>query len=158
MPVEIGVEPAARDLTLDEGAVVTMALPGRGHVQVRVEEATEGRVVLSTLRGHALAGLVQFRTRPVGDVVEFEVMTCDAAANAMDWLGLTLGGARIQDANWTRLAENVGAMAGGSAAPVQSDARKLDAEEATAVERWIRTVVERQKAATEPVSGSLPKV
>jgi NADH dehydrogenase len=158
MPVATGVEPSARDVTLDEGAVITMALPGRGHVQVRVEEATEGRIVLSTLRGHALAGFVQFRTRPVGDAVEFEVMTCDAAANAMDWLALTLGGARIQDANWTRLAENVGAMAGGSTAPVQADARKLDAREATAVDRWIRTVVDRQKAAPEPVSGSLPKV
>jgi hypothetical protein len=49
-------------------------------------------------------------------------------------------------------------MAGGSTAPVQADARKLDAREATAVDRWIRTVVERQKAAPEPVSGSLPKV
>jgi NADH dehydrogenase len=156
MPVDIGVEPGAPETVLTEGAVVTVALPGRGHVQVRVEDASDDRIVLSTLRGHALAGFVQFRARTAEEAIEFEVMTCDAAANAMDWLTLTLGGARIQDANWTRLLVNVASLAGGSAAPVKADARKLDPEEAASVDRWIRAVVSRHK--TPPVSGTLPRV
>ena len=110
----IGVEPVAPQSTLEEKAVISMALPGRGHVQVRVEEVTDDYVVLATLRGHALAGIVRFSATPVaGGAVRFEVTTCDAAANAVDWITLTLGGARIQDAHWKRLVQNVVTLAGG---------------------------------------------
>jgi NADH dehydrogenase len=147
MPVEIGAEPASPQIQLIEGAVVTITLPGRGHVQIRVEEVGDRHVVVSTLRGHALAGIVRFSTQGLdnGDV-RFEVMTCDTAANALDWIALTLGGARIQDANWTKVVQNVVQLSGGTADDVQTDARKPASEEAANVQRWIESLVVRRKA------------
>jgi NADH dehydrogenase len=157
MPIAVGVEPAAPQVELHEGAVLSMALPGRGHVQVRVEEITDHHAIVSTLRGHALAGIVRFGARTIDDGVRFEVMTCDTAANALDWLTLTLGGARIQDANWTKVVQNVAKLAGGSAGAVEYDARKLEGEEAEHVERWIVTIIERQRTrAASNRSTALP--
>jgi NADH dehydrogenase len=143
MPIPVGVEPAAAAVQLDLGNVLTLALPGRGHVQIRVEDVTDDHVVVGTLRGHVVAGVVRFRTEPLPDGVRFEVMTCDRAANAIDWIALTLGGARLQDANWTALVQNVGTLAGGSADDVRHDARKLDQQEATAAQDWIGAVIRR---------------
>jgi hypothetical protein len=137
MPIDVGVEPAAPHAALTLGEVVTMALPGRGHVQVRVEEVAERHVVVGTLRGHALAGIVRFSVSPEESGLRFEVMTCDAAANALDWIGLTLGGARMQDANWAAAVQNVVDLSGGRSDGVQFEFRKLDAKEADAVEEWI---------------------
>ena len=148
MPTEIGVEPVAPQSTLEEKAVISMALPGRGHVQVRVEEVTNDYVVLATLRGHALAGIVRFSTTPVSDgAVRFEVTTCDAAANAIDWITLTLGGARIQDAHWKRLVQNVVTLAGGTTDGVHSHARTLTADERRNAESWIQRVIENHHRA-----------
>lgn len=147
MPIEVGVEPAAPQTELIAGGVVTIALPGRGHVQIRVEEVTDQHVVVATLRGHAVAGIVRFATESMEGGVRFEVMTCDAAANAFDWVTLTLGGARIQDANWTRVVHNVVELSGGVDGGVESDARTLSDTEATNVEQWIRSIIGRQRAA-----------
>src|SRR5205085_8056861 len=113
MPIAVGVEPAAPHDTLDEGAVITMAIPGRGHVAIRVEQVAEHHVVVSTLRGHVVAGFVRFATSTRGDRVGFEVIACDTAANVLDWITLTLGAVRVQDANWLKLVRNVAKMAGG---------------------------------------------
>ena len=151
MPIAIGVEPAAPEQTLKDGAVITMALPGRGHVAIRVEDVSDEHVVVSTLRGHALAGFVRFSARPLEDGVTFEVMACDCAANALDWLGLTLGGARLQEANWIKLVHNVAAMAVGDPGHVVTETRTLTAGEAVDVDRWIGHVIrhrhERELAA-----------
>jgi hypothetical protein len=148
MPIAVGVEPAAPTTTLEERAVVTMALPGHGHVAIRVEEVTDHEVVVSTLRGHALAGFVRFSTRPLGDGVGFEVMTCDSAATGLSWVGLTLGGARAQEANWLKLVTNVATMAGGDPGDVRTEVRTLDAGEIDSVEGWIRAVIRNEPAAT----------
>jgi NADH dehydrogenase len=118
-----------------------MALPGRGHVQVRVQQVSEERVVLATLRGHALAGVVRFSTKDLAHAVRFEVLTCDAAANPIDWLARTLGGARIQQANWTQLVKNVIELSGGTADRVRHGSRTLSYDEAAAVETWIRDTI-----------------
>lgn len=147
MPVEIGVEPGSPQTELEQGAVISMRLPGRGNVQVRVEEVTAQHVVVATLRGHALAGIVRFRCEEIDGGLRFEVMTCDAAANALDWLTLTLGGARIQDANWTRVVHNAVKLSEGSSTGVTSDARKLEPEEARHVQQWIEKIIQRQRSA-----------
>jgi uncharacterized protein YbjT (DUF2867 family) len=144
MPVPIGVEPALPATELHEGETLSIALPGRGHVQIRVEEATPRHVVVGTLRGHVVAGVVRFATRDVPDGVRFEVMTCDAAANAADWLSLTLGSTRIQDANWARVVQNVVKLSGGQSDGIEHDARRLDDDEAAAVQRWINEVIGKQ--------------
>jgi NADH dehydrogenase len=146
MPIDVGVEPVAPGTKLEPGAVVTMALPGRGHVQIRVEEVTDDHVVVSTLRGHALAGFVRFSVLQAGAAIQFEVMPCDSAANLFDWISLTLGGARLQDANWVKVVENVARLAGGTATDVETDERKLSDEEADTVEGWIQGVIRRQRA------------
>jgi NADH dehydrogenase len=141
MPIPVGVEPASPEVVLRPGADITMALPGRGHVQVRVREVAPRRVTLATVRGHALAGIVRFSARDLDDGVEFEVMTCDAAANRLDWLTLTMGGARLQDANWATVVERVARRAGGTHDAVQSDNRTLGDEETASVERWVNEIV-----------------
>jgi NADH dehydrogenase len=140
MPIPVGVEPASPEVVLRPGADITMTLPGRGHVQVRVREVASRRVTLATVRGHALAGIVRFSARDLDDGLEFEVMTCDAAANRLDWLTLTMGGARLQDANWSTVVERVAQRAGGTHDAVQSDNRTLGDEEAAAVERWVNEI------------------
>jgi NADH dehydrogenase len=148
MPVAVGVEPVAPKRELTEGAVLTLALPGRGHVQIRVEEVTDEHVIVSTVRGHALAGIVRFRVQQLDDAVRFEVLTCDTAANALDWLALSIGGSRIQDANWSAVVQNVVKLSGGTTDGVQFDRHKLDEDEAQLVDRWIKGVIQRQREST----------
>jgi hypothetical protein len=146
MPIDVGVEQASSNSVLNAGATVTMHLPGRGHVQVRVEEADDDRVVLATLRGHPLAGFVRFRTMPAAQGVRFEVTAADRSANPLDWVGLTLGGARGQNANWRKVVENVARLAGGTADDVQSDTRDVTGDEADEVDAWIRDVINHRRA------------
>jgi NADH dehydrogenase len=147
MPIDVGVEPAAPDVTLETGAVLTMAMPGRGHVQVRVEDADDRHVVLATLRGHALAGVVRFRTQDFETGVRFEVLTCDAAGNAFDWVGLTLLGARLQDANWRRVVRNVVQLAGGREQDVQMEGHKLSHAEAAEAQAWVQRLIDARRSA-----------
>jgi NADH dehydrogenase len=141
MPVPVGVEPAAPATELVEGAVLTIALPGRGHVQIRVEDVAPEYVVVGTLRGHALAGVVRFSASHVDGSLVFEVTTCDAAANPLDWLGLTIGGGLAQNANWRKVVRNAVALSGGRAGEVESHIRNLTPDEALAAESWVARFV-----------------
>jgi hypothetical protein len=98
-----------------------------------------------------VAGFVRFDTRDVPEGVRFGVTTCDAAGNALDWVALTLGGARLQDANWTRVVENVVQLAGGVSHGVESDARTLAAEEAATAQDWIQRVIARRRAGSTSI-------
>ena len=146
MPVPVGVEPAAAATRLVEGTTVTLHLPGRGHVQVRVEAADESHVVLSTLRGHPLAGVVRFHTAAAPGGVRFEVMTADAAATPVDWLALTLGGARIQDANWRTVVTRVAEVAGGTVAAVHWDRRYASDAEVEHLSTWTARLIEARQS------------
>jgi NADH dehydrogenase len=147
MPIPVGVEPAAPAVELDRGTVITMTLPGRGHVSVRVEEVTDDHVLVATLRGHALAGVVRFSAVPRRDAIRFEVTACDAAANEFDWLTLTLGGALMQDANWTTVVKNVVTLSQGTADGVDSHKERLSRDQAREAEQSIAAIVERHAAA-----------
>jgi hypothetical protein len=87
---------------------------------------------------------VRFSTRALDQAVRFEVMTCDAAASALDWITLTLGAARLQDANWSTVVRNVAALAGGRHTGVQSDARRLVGEEAASAWHWMESIIRRR--------------
>jgi hypothetical protein len=113
---------------------------------VRVEEVTDTHVIVATLRGHVVAGVVKFSAMPTAEGIRFSVMTCDTAANPLDWLGLTLGGARIQDANWMRVVQNVGGIAGGQPGSVVHRAEHLDKDDAAPERAWIHDVVQRHRA------------
>ena len=147
MPVPVGIEPGAPTVRLDVGATITLHLPGRGHVQVRVEEADDAHVVLSTLRGHPLAGVVRFLAAPAAEGVRFEVMTADRAATPLDWLGLSIGGARLQDANWRTVVRRVADMAEATIDGVQSHVRDASDAEVEHLSMWVRRLVTGQREA-----------
>jgi len=50
---------------LDKGTTITMALPVRGNVQVRVEELTPNQATLVTLAGHPLSGAIRFLSEQI---------------------------------------------------------------------------------------------
>ena len=136
-----------------EGLTLTMELPMRGRVQVRVVELTATRITLVTLRGHMLAGYVQLEAAPRDRGFRFEVRTVDRASSTLDWIALHPVGGRVQDANWTSLVEHVVEESGGTApAGVRHSHEKLEGEDAEALERWIAHAVrmrhrrERQEA------------
>lgn len=147
MPIEVGPEPASSQTVVTTGATLTMAIPGRGHVQVRVEKADDREVVFATLRGHLLAGFVRFATGQHGDAVRFEVTTCDAAGSPLDWLGLSLGGAQLQNINWTTVVQRVVELSGGRTDDIEVETRRVHGEEADQLDAWIHDVVQERRAA-----------
>ncbi len=150
--MDLDAEPGSPH-AVTEGVALTMELPMRGRVQVRVVEVTPTRITLVTLRGHMLAGYVQFEAEPRAGGFRFEVRTVDRASSALDWIALHPIGGRVQDANWTALVEHVVEASGGTAPDgVQDEHEKLDDEAAAEAERWIAHAVrmrrrrERQEA------------
>lgn len=144
MPIPFGVEPASPNNYLGQGLTLTARMPLRGHVQVRVEEATDRQVTLATLQGHPLSGIVRFTTEDVADGVHFEVMTCDRAANAIDWIIFSVGGGQHQSANWREVVRRVVEASGGSG-QTQHTVQKLTEEEAAAVDATIGAFVQRRR-------------
>jgi NADH dehydrogenase len=130
---------------IEEGATLTLALPVRGHLQVRVAEVSEGRITLMTLAGHPLAGAVRFVTLPIDGGVHFEVQVYDRPANFADWMLMRPLGDRLQEATWRELARTVARVAGATDPEVREMARDLDGAAARAVEDWARKLALRDK-------------
>lgn len=143
--VDAAAEPTAAG-PMAEGQSLTLALPMRGHVQVRVAEIDERRVTLLTLEGHPLAGAVRFLCEPRGATVRFQVEVYDRAANMIDLIAMRALGDRLQSRTWTEVVENMVTRSGGSAPDgVQHDSVALDEEEATVIEQWLEQVMMRRK-------------
>lgn len=131
---------------MDEGETVTMELPLRGRIQVRVVEVAPGRITLVTLRGHPLAGVVRFLCEPRADLVRFEVQVYDRSGSMADWLAMHTVGSQVQSSTWMELVENVAAASGGRlVGEVESEQDVLDDAEAGEVEAWVRELVQRHK-------------
>jgi NADH dehydrogenase len=129
-----------------EGATITMALPLRGNVQVRVEELTPRSMTLVTLEGHPLAGAVRFLSEQRGDDVRFEVQVYDRPSNAADWVMMRTLGQAVQLSTWQSLVQSVVDESGGRAPDgVQTDVESLDAMQAERVEAWLRDLVLARK-------------
>jgi len=123
------------------GQTVTMALPMRGNVQVRVAELGPTLLTLQTVEGHPLAGAVRFSlgTAADGGALRFMVEIFARAANTADRLAMALVGGRVQHATWIQIVENVVRESGGSADDgVQSDETTVDDAAAAAVDAWLR--------------------
>lgn len=130
----------------DEGETLTLGLPLRGNIQVRVVEVTPTAMTLVTLEGHPLAGAVRFACRSKRDVLHFEVTVYDRAANPIDWLLMSTGGGALQNATWAQLVSNVVEASGGTAPDgVQTKVESLGADQAEDAEGWLRELVMRQK-------------
>ena len=143
--VEAAPEPGTTDL-MDEGETITLALPLRGHVQVRVAELDRTHTTLLTLEGHPLAGAVRFRCDRAGVMVRFQVEVFDRPANVIDLIAMRTLGDRLQAHTWEQVVRQMIERSGGTAPDgVQQTSESLDEAEATEIENWLAEVVLRRK-------------
>jgi nucleoside-diphosphate-sugar epimerase len=145
--VDVGAEPTSSD-EITEGETLTLSLPMRGHVQVRVTGLEARRVTLITLAGHPLAGAVRFLCEDRGDAVRFQIEVYDRAANIIDLIAMRTLGDRLQTHTWSKVVENMIERSGGVASKgVEHDSETLNEEEAALIGKWLEElVVERKRA------------
>lgn len=137
-----------------EGATLTMALPLRGNVQVRVEELTARSLTLVTLEGHPLAGAVRFLCEVRGDCIRFEVQVYDRAADVADWLIMRTVGQMIQMGTWKSIVRRMADESGGDVVGgVQTEVESLDNEQADHIREWLRDLVIERKRDEAVVTG-----
>ena len=139
----------------DEGATLTLGMPLRGNVQVRVEEVTARSMTLVTVQGHPLAGAMRMLVEERGDGLRFEVQTYDRPANVVDAVSMATIGRLLKHATWETVVENVVRGSGGRApAGVQRESEALDAEQARRVEEWIERLIAQRKRERSMESAS----
>ena len=147
MPVFVDAvaEPGATQ-SLEDGETLTLALPLRGHVQIRVAEMEARRVTLLTLVGHPLAGAVRFLTEQRGAHIRFQAEVYDRAANVIDLVAMRTIGDRLQDHTWSQVVEKVVALSGGEASEgVENETESLSEEDAEAVTTWLKEITMQRK-------------
>jgi uncharacterized protein YbjT (DUF2867 family) len=143
--IEVGAEPETPNV-VDEGATLTLSLPLRGHIQVRVAEAADRRITLLTLEGHPLAGAVRFLFDHQGPAVRFEIQVYDRAANAVDFVAMRAVGDFLQNRTWNAVVDNVVRASGGEARDgVRSESGSLSGDDARDVESWLDALVAQMK-------------
>jgi NADH dehydrogenase len=137
------IRPKAEPLAstrIEEGETLTLEIPFRGHIQVRVGEVADRRITLLTVAGHPIAGAVRFLVEPVQDAVRFEIQVYDRPASVFDQIMLRTIGERLQRAAWVTLAQNVAKVAGDESAEVQTSQEELNDEELQVVNEWTSTL------------------
>ena len=144
--IEVSPETHEAPPTIEEGATLTLDLPLRGHVQVRVAEVDERRITFLTLAGHPLAGVVRFLVEERGDALRFEVQVYDRAARTFDLLLMRTAGDWLQRMVWTGLVENVVRVSGGDTSPVQQSDDELSDGEAEMIVEWATALRDRLAA------------
>lgn len=150
--VAVGSEPDC-DGAVRAGATLTMHLPLRGNVQVRVAEFTPRSATLVTVAGHPLAGAVCFRVDPDtasdgGHSFGFHIEVHERASNMIDWMLMASGGSTLQLVTWRQTVEHAIEASGGRApAGVQDETEELDDERARQSETWLRSLVDHAKRA-----------
>jgi uncharacterized protein YbjT (DUF2867 family) len=144
--LEVGAEPGSAGV-IAEGVTLTMAIPMRGTIQVRVVEVAERALTMVTLEGHPLSGAIRFLTdEEPGGVVRFEVRSYTRAADLIDLIGMRTVGQAAQQATWKGVVEEVVERAGGEAPEgVQSQEEVVEGEDAREVEDWVEELVYRQE-------------
>jgi uncharacterized protein YbjT (DUF2867 family) len=154
VPFDAAAEPGA-PTRLEANATLTLELPARGHVQVRVESIDDESITLATLAGHPLAGIVRFRFRDRADgTVRFTIDVAERPASRLDQLSMALVGAAAQARTWKQTAENVARSAGGhSPDGVSEQSWELGDESAEPIEEWITQLVQRRRRQTENRPG-----
>lgn len=141
--VETAPEPGT-PVRVREGETLTLGLPLRGHVQVRVAEVEPTQFTLVTVEGHPIAGAVRFLAETRGDAVRFEVEVFERAANIIDFAMIRSLGALVQDGNWGAVVQRVVETSGGSG-EVEHESRTLDEQQAARVEEWLRDLMLERK-------------
>jgi len=145
--MQAGVEPGSA-ATMEEGQTVTLAIPMRGNIQVRVEEVSAREATAVTLQGHPLSGAVRFMVVDQPGLLRFEVRTYTRASTLVDRIAMSAMGESLKGSAWETLVENVVERSGGElVGEIHSEVRALDEAEAESVEAWIKTVVHRRERA-----------
>jgi NADH dehydrogenase len=138
LPPTVRVKPGRNGApVLAEGETLTLELPARGDVQVRVAEVVDERITLLTVAGHPIAGAVRFLASPLDDGVCFEIQVYDRPATAIDEVVMLTVGGWLQRSTWLALAENVVAASGGSG-KVRTEESRLSERELVVVNEWAR--------------------
>ncbi|MGQ0713928.1 MAG: NAD-dependent epimerase/dehydratase family protein [Gemmatimonadaceae bacterium] len=140
----------------DEGETLTLGLPLRGTVQVRVLEVDERWMTLVTVEGHPLAAAIRFITEDKPDgAVRFEAQTYDRAATLIDAVMLSLVGDLLKDATWRAVVQRVVDDSGGRAASgINETDAVLEGKEAELIERWAEALVMAERRAEEAQRAS----
>jgi uncharacterized protein YbjT (DUF2867 family) len=145
--VNVHAEPGTPAI-LGKGNTLTMALPGRGNAQVRVEQLMPTSATLVTVMGHPLAGAIRFLAEQRGDLIRFEARVYDRPANLADWLMMRAVGDDLQARTWESLVQAMAVESGGAAVtPVQHEETSLDEKQAERVETWVKELVTERKRA-----------
>lgn len=100
-----------------EGDEYLVWLPGPWNGPVRVADRTPTSFRLATLRGHMEAGEIEFRARPEGDDLVFEIESVARSGSAAFWLvyGPLRVAQEIQLHMWAHFCEQAARIAGGTA-------------------------------------------
>lgn len=139
--LRVGAEPGT-PMLLEEGATLTLKIPLRGHIQVRVEEVGERTITCMTVQGHHLAGIIQYMVRERAGGLRFEVRSHSRSAHLLDQLGMATLGTVVQTHTWRSTVEEVVRRSGGTAeGGVQTMARELEDQEADRIECWAEELV-----------------
>ena len=153
LPIEVNAEPGT-PTELEPGRTLTMSLPMRGNIQVRVEEITDSSVTLATLDGHPLAGAVTFLFEDRTPAVRFEIRVHDRASTLVDLVAMRTVGDFIQNANWEATVERmIAEMQGTAPNGVQREIVTLDDAETAEVQRWVESVVMARKRESHSASS-----
>jgi hypothetical protein len=133
---------------LAKGTTLTIGLPLRGNVQVRVEQVAPNSATLVTLAGHPLAGAIRFLSEQRGDLLRFEVQVYDRPANLADWFVMRTVGDGLQARSWESMVQAMVPESGGAAvAPLGHEEIFLDEQQAERVEEWVKDLVVERKHA-----------
>jgi len=149
MPIEFVAEPGA-PTKLDPGATMTGSLPLRGNFQVRVEVVEPTHVVLATIEGHPLSGIVEFTSKDTEGGVSFAVDVYVRGSNILDLIATRTIGAPAQNANWRIVVQRTIDASGGTSEGVHEEKEILNEEDATGVEGRVRKMVQTRKRESAP--------
>jgi uncharacterized protein YbjT (DUF2867 family) len=144
-PFDAAAEPGS-PTRLSEDATLTLELPARGHVQVRVVGLEDCSATLATVEGHPLAGVVRFHfTERDGGGIRFTIDVVERAASRFDQISMAIVGTAAQKRTWEKTAENVLERSGGTSEEgVVEESWSLDDDEAEPLEEWVRSLVNRE--------------
>lgn len=149
--LEVGAEPGT-PTRMEEGETLTLALPMRGNIQIRVEEVTPTSITAATLEGHPLAGAVRFLAEEEEGEggVRFEIRTYTRASNLVDEIAMRTLGEPLKGVMWNSVVESVVERSGGEAADgVQAESEVLDPDALERIEKWMKTLMRSRRSREE---------
>jgi len=141
---------------MKEGNTLTMALPLRGNIQVRVLDISGLAITCVTLQGHPLSGAIRFvfEERP-GGIIRFEVRSFTRPSDLVDLIGMRTFGKVAQKTTWRSLVGAIVERSGGQAvAGVEEEETRLHGQDAEDVENWVEELVLSKKREQAPVPGA----